>query len=302
MKKIIYLLLIVIAYSCNSTDNFINKNFINNEWTVGNEILFRNDSSISKCKFDKSKNCMVGDTAFPITITDSTITYKLIKTKGKYTKYNKFVVTNDTLITETVAYDIKYIGNEPKLILYSTNYPKICTSKNKNIHPKETHNITPVKFDISGYTIGAKADRSLLKTKGLYTYDTYTIEDCEIVNNKNIILKIIGYNEIYAIERHNIPNYRIKEAIKVINNKLNIKPQYVPLSKTSNKSDYAYEFYQWQSNGVRIKLERSSYVGGLAYMNLLDTDTWTLYYDDDVQKAILIEQNKKIKPQSTIIN
>ena len=42
--------------------------------------------------------------------------------------------------------------------------------------------------------------------------------------------------------------------------------------------------------------------GDYAYMNLLDSDAWILYYDDDVQKALLIEQHKKSKPHSTIIN
>lgn len=303
MKKLIVLSLIVfLALACDHKNNIIDEAFIGNEWTIGEEVIFRNDSSVSYANFDPIKKEMVGEKLFPITLTDSTITYTLIKGKGHYNDQRQYVLTGDTTIVYNVGYDFKMVNNEPKMIIYAENYPKICSSRQSKLNIKPTNNYKQVKFKITKYSIGDKIDRDLLKTRGIYNYDTYTIEDCELKTNHDIKIKIIGFNQIYAIERHNIPNYRVEEIKKVVTSKMGIEPVYVPMSQLNENSDYAYEFYQWSLNGVRIKMERSRYVGDYAYMNLLDSDAWILYYDDDVQKAMLIEQHKKSKPHSTIIN
>ncbi len=304
MKKIIILLLALITLaSCSTKQNIKEKAFIGNEWTIGGEVIFKDDSSVSYKKFDPKTKKMVGDTTFPFTLTDSTITYTLIKGKGKYNEQREFVLNDDTTITVTVGYDFSIVNNDPKLILYSDNYPKVCSSLKSDLNIKPTNHYPQVKFNIANkYSIGDRIDRELLKTRGIYNYETYTIEDCELKTNHDIKIKIIGYNQIYSIERHNIPDYRVKEIKEVVTSKMGTEPAYVPMRQLSDNSDYAYEFYRWSKNGVRIKLERSRYIGDYAYMNLLDSDTWTLYYDDDVQKALLIEQHKKSKPHSTIIN
>lgn len=303
MKKLLVpLVAILVTLSCDTSNSIKNKAFTGNEWTIGDEILFRNDSSVSYVKFDSEKGEMIGDTTFPITITDSTITFTLVRGKGHYNDQRQYVLTGDTTVTTTVGYDFAMVNDEPKLILYAENYPKVCSSKKTDLNIKPTNNYEQVKFTVAKYSIGDRIDRDLLKTRGIYNYETYTIEDCELKTNHDIKIKIIGYNQIYAIERHNIPQYRVEEIKEVVTSKMGQEPVYVPMRQLSDNSDYAYEFYRWSQNGVRIKLERSRYIGDYAYMNLLDSDTWTLYYDDDVQKALLIEQHKKSKPHSTIIN
>jgi hypothetical protein len=303
MKKLLGLgLIVIVAFACDHKIDILEEAFIGNEWTIGDEVIFRNDSSVSFEKFDPEKKKMIGEKLFPITLTDSTITYTLIKGKGHYNDQRQYVLTGDTTIIYHSGYDFKFVNDEPKLIIYADNYPKICSSKKTKLNIKTTSNYDQAKFELEKYSIGDRIDRDLLKTRGIYNYDTYTIEDCELKTNHDIKIKIIGYNQIYAIERHNIPNYRVEEIKKVVTSKMGIDPVYVPMSQLSRNSDYAYEFYQWSLNGVRIKLERSRYVGDYAYMNLLDSDAWILYYDDDVQKALLIEQHKKSKPHSTIIN
>ncbi|MFO7863583.1 MAG: hypothetical protein R6U85_06250 [Salinivirgaceae bacterium] len=305
MRNTYYLLffLLLATVSCTTQTSIEERAFIDNEWYIGNDVIFRDAYSVSYTHFDAQRKEMVGDTLFPISITDSTITYTLIKGVGKYNKNRQYELIGDTTITATVGYDFKVKNNKSYLVLYAENYPKVCTSQKKDLNIKETNNYEQTKFRIaSKYTIGETIDRELVKTRGIYNYDTYTIEDCELITNRDIKIKIIGYNYIYAIEQHNIPHYRIKDIVKVVSSKLNQEAVYVPARQLSETSDYAYEFYSWNKNGVRIKLERSHYIGDYAYMNLLDTDTWNLYYDDDVQKSLLIEQHKSSKPQSTIIN
>ena len=304
MQKYIYLLFIIIlTISCKNSTSIKNyKYFKNNTWYINNEPIFRNDSSISTKRFDASQNKMVDDTLlFPANITDSTISYKTIVDVGEYDDSMNYHITHDSIVENNVIYDLKYINNEPKLILYHNNFPIICSSKNKNIHFIETNNFKRVNFLMSGFAIGDQVDRTILKTKGIYNYKNYTIEDCELIENPDVKFKIIGYNIIYSIERHNISNNKINDIIKVVNNKLHFKPEYSPMKKWSENSDYQYEFYRWSINGVVISLSRSKYIGSTAYKNLLNNNEWTLNYDDNIQRAILIETYQNEKPKSTLI-
>lgn len=304
MQKYIYLLFIVIfSLSCNNSYNTKNyKYFTNNSWYISNDLIFRNDSSMSSKKFDKTQNKMVDDTLlFPISLTDSTIKYKMLVDIVKYDDSMSYHITGDTIIENNVIYDLKYINNEPKLILYHNNFPVICSSKKQNIHFIETNNFKHVNFLMSGFAIGDKIDRTIIKTKGIYNYKNYTIEDCELIENPDIKFKIIGYNIIYSIERQNISDNKIDDIIKVVNNKLRFIPEYSPMKKWAENSDYQYEFYRWSINGVVISLSRSKYIGSTAYKNLLNNNEWTLNYDDNVQRAILIETYQNEKPKSTLI-
>lgn len=303
MKNILFIYIIPIAIitSCDKKETNIEKYFIENEWFINNETYFRNDSSISYKYYNFSQGKLMGDTTFPIQMNDSIIIYKQIREKGVYNNGVSLTVTGDTTITDTAFYDFTYINQAPHLIIYLQSHPKILRSKNK-IDPPVTNNFERAAFKINGYTVGDTIDANILKTRGIYSYETYTIEDCELKTNNDIKIKTIGNKQIYSIERHNIPDYRVNDAIKVINNKLEIQPDYFPQHKRTVNNDYEYEFYSWKAKGIRIKLERSKYIGKEAYMNLLNNDKWTLFYDDDVTQAILVEQYVSGGPTSTIIN
>ena len=155
---------------------------------------------------------------------------------------------------------------------------------------------------VAKYTIGDLIDRSLLKTRGIYNYPNYTIEDCESAENKDISYKIIGYNTIYSIERRRIEDYRIKEIVEVVTNKLGSKPEYRPMRQWIDGSDYKYEFYRWTGHGVQINLSRSKYIGSNTYKTLVGNNEWTLSYDDSFIQSILVETYRNGEPQSSIIN
>lgn len=302
-KVVLVILVLLMIVSCSQKFDSADA-FIGNEWIIGDEVIFKDMYSVSYKVFDAELREMVGDTLFPIELTDSTITYTLITGKGKYNENRQYVLTGDTLVKTTVGYDFKQIKGQAYLMLYADNYPKICISKRRDLKIPETNNYQQAKFTVANakFSIGDRIDRDLLKTRGIYNYESYTIEDCELKSNRDIKIKIIGYNQVYSIERHNIPNYRKDEILDIVTTKMGVEPKYIPMRQLSQGADYAYEFYVWNNNGVRVKLERSRYVGDYSYMNLLDSDSWNLFYDDDVQKAILIEEHKASKPQSSIIN
>jgi hypothetical protein len=289
---IIFFLLFIILNSCQSpVEQSLNeKYFIENEWLYGDKVFISNDTMLSNKFIDDSTSKI-----YPMIITDSTLQILHVDENDK---------TNELVqgaMVDTVPYDLKYINNKPVLLIYFDSYPILLTSKNQSLRFSETSNYKKVKFVMGGYTIGQEIDRNLLKTRGLYNYENYTIEDCELKENRDITIKIIGYNTVYSIERKNIPHFRIDEIIRVITKKLNHQPEYSPMKKWTDDSDYEYEFYRWSNYGVRMTLSKSNYIGESSFTNYFDTDEWTLSYDDDVMKAVLIEKFKNSEPKSDII-
>ncbi len=275
--------------------------FTDNEWYLDSSLIIRNDSAFSYSKYDTVSGRYSNPQLIPLKLTDSTMIISRYKTTGEYDSNHTYHITGSVLETDTVLYDIKYINKRAKLILYADPFPIILQSKNK-IHIEETDNFKSVKFALSDFSIGDQIDRSLLKTIGVYNYPNYTIEDCEFVNDKNLSFRIIGYNHIFSIERKKIEDYQIKEIINVVTDKLGNAPEYNPMRQWAKDSDYEQEFYRWTTNGVRIELSRSKYIGNDSYKTLINNRNWNLSYDDVVLQAILVETYKNSKPQSSIIN
>jgi hypothetical protein len=275
--------------------------FKDTQWFLGEQLVFDNDSSVCFTEYDTVNSKHINRKTFPIYLTDSTLVYTSYPKRGYFNEDKDFVITHLEKHVDTVKYDLKYINKQPKLILYTNPFPIILTT-NRDFNFQETNNFRSVKFTIANYSIGDLIDKSLLKTRGVYNYPQYTIEDCEYVENKDITYKIIGYNTIYSIERKRIEDYMVKEIIKVVTNKLGVSPEYRPMRKWLDGSDYEYEFYRWTANGVQINLSRSKYVGVDSYKTLVGDNEWTLSYDDSFTQALLIATYRNGKSSNSIIN
>ncbi len=292
--------LLALSTSCKRQLKNINA-FTDVSWYSDTMLVIQNDSSFSYMSYDTVLDQFSNPTKIPLRLTDSTMVLSRYKPVGEYDEKHIFHIKGCELNVDTVRYDIKFINKRPKLIIYTDPFPTIL-STDKRLEIEETNNFVPVKFQISDFSIGDQIDRSLLKTVGIYNYSNYTIEDCEHVNDKNLSFRIIGYNHIFSIERRKIEDYKIKEVMNVVSEKLGNAPEYRPMRQWSKESDYEYEFYRWSTNGVHIDLTRSKYVGNDSYKKLLNNKNWNLSYDDVVLQAILIETFKNGKPHSSIIN
>ena len=286
--------------SCSHTTKNIDA-FTDIEWYIDSTLVIHNDSAFSYAAYDTVLEQFSKPTLIPLRLSDSVMTISRYKPVGVYDSKHVFHVKGCELSTDTVLYDIKYINKRAKLIIYTDPFP-IILSTNKRLEMNETSNFTSIKFQISDFSIGDQIDKSLLKTIGVYNYPNYTIEDCEYINDKNLSFRIIGYNHIFSIERKKIEDYKIKEVMNVVSEKLGDTPEYGPLRQWSKDSDYEYEFYRWATNGVQIDLTRSKYIGSDSYKKLMNNKNWNLSYDDVVLQAILIETFKNGKPHSSIIN
>jgi hypothetical protein len=301
-KNILIISILFLAFGCEMKHQSAHTAiFKDNSWSCNNRIVFRNDSAISFSAYDTLTNTFLNPVLSPINLTDSTLIFHRFQERGYYNQNREFQITRMEELTDTIRYDFKYINKQPKLILYLDPFPMILSSQ-KQITFKETKNFESIKFLIADYSIGDRIDRSLLKTRGIYNYPNYTIEDCEFIENKDITFKIIGYNSIYSIERKRIEDYRIQEIVNVVTDKLGLKPEYRPMRQWIEGSDYEYEFYRWSGHGVQINLSRSKYVGSISYKTLVNGNDWVLSYDDSYLQAILVETFRNGKPQSSIIN
>lgn len=303
LKKIGFAALALLLLSTGCKQQLKNGSaFTDINWYPNDSLLvIQNDSAFSFMKYDTVLEQFFSPVKIPLQLTDSTMILSRYKPVGVYDSKHIFHVKKCELNTDTVRYDIKFINKRPKLIIYTDPFP-IILSTDKRFEIEETNNFTPIKFQISEFSIGDQIDRSLLKTVGVYNYSNYTIEDCEHINDKNLSFRIIGYNHIFSIERRKIEDYKIKEVMNVVTEKLGNAPEYRPMRQWSKDSDYEYEFYRWSTNGVQIDLTRSKYVGSDSYKTLLNSQNWNLSYDDVVLQAILIETFKNGKPHSSIIN
>lgn len=286
--------------SCENTTKNIDA-FTDIDWYIDSTLVIHNDSAFSYAAYDTVLDEFSKPVLIPLQLTDSVMTISRYKPVGVYDDKHVFHVKKCELDTDTVLYDIKYINKRAKLIIYTDPFP-IILSTDKRLDIDETNNFTPIKFQISDFSIGDQIDKSLLKTIGVYNYPNYTIEDCEYTNDKNLSFRIIGYNHIFSIERKKIEDYKIKEVMNVVSEKLGNTPEYGPLRQWSKDRDYEYEFYRWSTQGVQIDLTRSKYVGSDSYKKLMNSKNWNLSYDDVVLQAILIETFKNGKPYSSIIN
>lgn len=286
--------------SCSHTTKNIEA-FTDIDWFIDSSLVIHNDSAFSYAVYDTVLEEFSKPTLIPLQLSDTVMVISRYKPIGVYDDKHVFHIKKCELDTDTVRYDIKYINKRAKLIIYTDPFP-IILSTSKRIEMEETNNFVPIKFQISDFSIGDQIDKSLLKTLGVYNYPNYTIEDCEYINDKNLSFKIIGYNHIFSIDRKKIEDYKIKEVMNVVSEKLGNTPEYGPLRQWSKDRDYEYEFYRWSTNGVQIDLTRSKYIGTDSYKKLMNNKSWNLSYDDVVLQAILIETFKNGKPHSSIIN
>lgn len=301
-NAIIICTIVITASSCQIEKPIKNINIFKDiEWYLGDNLVFRNDSAVCFTHYDTLKLKPTQPQSFSLNLTDTSLIYTSYQKRGHFDNNKEFVITHLEKQVDTVWYDLKYINKKPKLILYTNPFPLILAANSK-IDLPETNNFDQIKFVIAKYSIGDLIDRSLLKTRGIYNYPNYTIEDCESAENKDITYKIIGYNTIYSIERRGIEHYRVKEIVDVVTTKLGVNPDYRPMRQWIEGSDYEYEFYRWTGHGVQINLSRSKYIGTNTYKTLVEDNEWTLTYDDSFIQAILVETYRNGKPQSSIIN
>lgn len=291
MRKNIIIITILFS-SCIKDTNHNLKYFEKVAWGIENDVWIDNLFYHSAIKYDKNLNKMVGDTFFPIHLTDSTLTYNnnwAVKV-GKNMK--------DTLISETIRYDIKEIEGTKKLFLYNDyEVVNILTTKDDLKDFEETNNYKSIKFEIDGFSIGDTISRSEIKENYIQDNKDCLVEVVYLKSKPNVRLEIIGLKHILKINTP-IEKKELKSVIDLITRKMGTEPKHDKFIVDPN--NFGNEYYSWYKNGLSVSLL------GLYYVNnkrdfFAKQDYWQLNCSNNISGKILIEKYKNITPISTKI-
>ncbi|MBI6121011.1 hypothetical protein [Salegentibacter maritimus] len=298
MRKLLLIILSFLMFSC--SDNEANKkDFLNYKWTLNNEIKIDKGNYHSYTSFDQKRGKMVGDSLIPIKTLDSSIIITQKVAFGKYDSNLNFIPNNDTLITDTLFFDIRDFKGKTKLLLFDENFYPIAYDLKSNEKLKENRKINNIPFKIAGLTIGDSIDRNEFEVKDVTNFENFSLESVEYIPNNDIDMEIIGDNFIHSIIQRKISSTDLEDIIKVVNSKLNMEAEHDP---TEKNGDYESEYYRWGNNGVDITLQRMKYLGDDPWKKMASDNYWTLYYDDKVTQALLKSEFVGSKPKSTVIN
>ena len=241
-------------FSCSEKQD----NFVKYEWfynsivydedytnsTYQQETWFKNDSAVSFSE-------LTGKTIkFPLIKKDSLIIFdELVTIKGKGEKKKETTSTNSFL------FDFKKMFGKPLLIVkqLETEYHFVLTTSKDNIEFEETNNfLSIINFKVGGVQIGDSISlKNIQSKKYSETIDDINIIEGTLINNNNLEVQIIDKKYVYKITQKNIERNYIENIIKVINDKIKIKPDTIKKSKP-----FYVEGFKWESNGVNIKLTK----------------------------------------------
>lgn len=272
--------------------------YLSYNWGNDSTIIFENGFIHSKTHYDLKLNKMVGDTLFPIKRFDSLLIISQIVNNGNWRKTDTnytFTPSKDTLIIDTFVFKLRNFYG-PKLFMFDTKGKFITFLKllDRDKTLILENYVSQYDFKIANYTIGDKIDRELFEITDISNYDNYTIEIAQLKNNKNIDFRIIGDSIIEGISQFKISNLDTSDIIKVINNKLGIKPEYFPKKIEDN---FEVESFYWNKSGISIHLIKTQFINSL-YSSV---ENWSLLYSDEIKSQVLIDKYKNNKPKSTII-
>jgi len=317
-KSIILLTILTIFASCrNGKDNFEKYEWVlyhstykgNNNVKENTRTLFRNDSVVS---FSRLQNKEI---TFPLIKLDSTIIIKQLLTISDYKDENK----RDTLTIDTLLYDFKNIFDRPVLILKAPDTKRftILTCKNCENDINTTSNFfTDITvFKIGGLTIGDTISKEkLISIKDCDGYDEKGLIEANLVNNKNVKVKLINRNIVYSIKQEMIEEESIKNIIDVINSKTDVS-----IDTIKKYGPFYTEGFWWFTGELDIRLSKDDlsqyyldraeqqtkkdlkyYFLKISLENRDKNKYWELKYDNILLQTIL-RSNQAEKKISTII-
>lgn len=285
MKKYISIVIVsLLLFSCSkSKDNFSKYEWIlhykkydeNFNSTSHKRVLFRHDSAISYSDLQE-KNI-----SFSLSKKDSIIIFKQL-----YTIYPLNREKKDTIVIQTLLYDFKNMYNTPMLIIkpINSNNFNFLTTSETSIKIDETNNfVSNINFKIGGYQIGDTISmESLSYIKDKDDYDDNNLLISSLKENEDIELEIIDKNYVYNIKQKNIDVDNLENIVRVINEKIQIKPDTI-----QKKPPFYTEGFEWEKKGVKIRLSKKNMY--LYYMDEVDKIKENNYINN-IKKTLLLER------------
>ncbi len=294
LKIYLVFLLGYFLISCSSRNSLIDgkPDITEYTWGTSNDIIIEEGFYHTFKKIDTVLNQLTGDTLTPIQIISDKklVIRKMIPTSMDMKEKDgitEFVITKAKLMNDTLIYDVKNYIDQTFLILYSrSNASRVYVLKNPDVKLKETNHLQQPEFEVKGYKIGDRIDRSVIDVIYEDRFGTSITEEAVLIEDPDISFVIIGRNYIEHITRTGIPEDEIDKLIKAINKQFENEPEYEEITNGEGALKQTMRGYYWIEKDVSIQLQKTDPpVNGqtgwtLEYSNFIITNILQNYLEE----------------------
>ena len=283
---ILYLLLISIFFKCKLKDSVSTPSDLKNyTWGTRTSTVLENGYYHSNKSLDTAANQLTGDTLIPVKSYGSNLIIQKLEPLRMEPRsidgIEDFYITQVGFKSDTFMYDVKkYAGNFFLVLISPNSGSHVFELKDKNIQLSETNNITSPRYEIEGYTIGDVILRKDINV--LYTdqFGSTLTEEATLLNNENILLKIIAGKYIEEIRRLNISETDAQKIFRDLNKAFTLPPDIEYGSEVSMNQTGEILQYYWSENEENILLTKVTETGEL-------DNVWTLTYTNLILSNII---------------
>jgi hypothetical protein len=285
-RFIIFILLTVFFSQCKhneSSDLLID--IKDHNWGTRNAIVLENGYYHSYKTLDTITNQLTGDTLLPVRIHDQKLILEKLEPLHMELRavdgIEDFYITSTGFKADTFEYDVKKFADKYFLVLISPNSAsQVYELKDKDLELSETNNISFPRYEIEGYTVGDEINRTEIQVLFKDQFGTSLTEEAILVNNENVLLKIIAGKYIEEIRWMNLPEKDILKIVKDLNSVFSSSPgiEYIPEEERIGSEDILQYF--WSENDTNILLTKATETGDI-------DEFWSLIYTDLILSNIM---------------
>jgi len=257
----------------------------NYTWGTRTSAVLENGYYHSSKSLDTAANQLTGDTLIPVKSYGANLIIQKLEPLQMELRLidgiEDFYITQVGFKSDTFMYDVKKYAGSFFLVLISSNSGSLVYElKDKNIQLLETNNLTFPRYEIEGYTIGDVVLRKDINV--LYTdqFGSTLTEEATLLNNENILLKIIAGKYIEEIRWLNISETDAQKIIRDLNKAFTLPPDIEYGSEVSMSQSEEILQYYWSENEENILLTKVTETGEL-------DNVWTLTYTNLILSNII---------------
>ncbi len=281
---------IVLISHCKKTDYRIEQqmNIFNYSWGTNDQIIIEDNKYHSFKYLDTISHQLVGDSLVDIDVLESgqIIIRKLIPTSMEMVEkegITEFEITKAHFFPDTFSIAVKnYIDTQFLILFSNSSASRVYKLKSKDSNIPEINSDCQPQYKISGYSVGEKIDREKIEILDSDIFGSRVTEEACLIDNKNIIFTIIGYNYIEKIEIGNIRDSELDRLIRSVDKSFSEKYEYEELINGEGEFKEIVKGYYWNEMDVSIylqKIEKPS--------EIQEDNYWTLEYSNHIITNIL---------------
>jgi len=243
-------------------------------WGTPTSVMIERGYFHSKKSLDTIANQLTGDTLIPVQINESKIIIEKLEPLHMELRIvdgiEDFYITETGFKSDTFMFDVKeYIGKFFLVLISPNSASHVFELKDENVVLSETDNLSSPRFEIKGYAIGDKIDRTDIQVLHRDQFGTTLTEEAVLINNENVLLKIVAERYIEQMKWTNIDEANVQIIIKDLNTIFTTPPdiEFFPEEQQTDPEEILQ--YYWSENEVNVLLTKATELGN-------QEDVWSL--------------------------